>query len=95
MVGQATAARRRWITPGFSLLLFVGYCVLVGIPILALAFGALAAKSTGILVVVLAGGILLIGAGAVALELILVMFHMSDTLEDCREFLKAIATRRE
>lgn len=80
---------RRWFTPKFATLIFVVYCVVIVLP----AF-VMAAKGGALGVVYLIGALVSAGLGAVLLETILVLFHTSQTLEECRDYLRDIAERR-
>ncbi len=91
VTGQPTS-RRRWFTPSFALIIFIAYTALMGLIAIGFAITAGGSAVTAGFVIAL---LLVYGLGAICLELIMVVFHISATLEDCRDYLRAIHERRD
>lgn len=91
---SARAARanttKRWHTPGFAKVLFVVYALVTGVPAMVLALGV---PGYGWVI----GGAVLLSVffTAVLLEVVLAVFHMATTLEDCRAELRRISGRTD
>lgn len=85
---QRAGKTRRWFTPQFALVIYILFAVLIGLPLMVAAFGMGPMAWVGFL-----AAFAILGVGAVVLELILVVFHISTTLEDCRALLGEIAQR--
>lgn len=83
--GRPTVKPRRWFTPQFALVIYIVFAVALGLPTLV---AGMAGGPFGWIILI--GGFAMLGVGAVLLELILVVFHISATLEDCRAELQRL-----